>query len=205
MGASVRWWARGLLFENCSCTTVCPGHVHFKQACTHERCVGYWAIRFDEGEFDGESLAGTSAVIAYDSPQHMIEGGWIQTIIIDDGASETQRRAIETILTGVAGGPWEILGRFVGKRETTRHLPIVIRDHGKTKHVAVDGLLESTIEDIRGRDRSEPVTFENMFNQIHATSQVIATGGTRYDDGVIAIEIDGTHALHSRFDWSVEP
>ena len=37
------WWARGLIFENCSCTLVCPGHVHFSQPCTHERCVGYWA------------------------------------------------------------------------------------------------------------------------------------------------------------------
>src|SRR5262249_59594081 len=28
------WWARGLLFENCSCTLVCPGHLHFSQNCT---------------------------------------------------------------------------------------------------------------------------------------------------------------------------
>ena len=153
---------------------------------------------------DLEAVRRTWDGIAYDSPQHMIEADWIQTIIIDEDANEAQRRAIETILMGGAGGPWEVLARFVGRRETTRHLPIRIRDDGNAKHVAVEGLLESTIEDIRGRDRSEPVTFENMFNQIHATSQVIATGGTRYDDGVISIEIDGTHALHSRFDWSVE-
>ncbi len=34
---SVAWWARGLLFENCSCAVVCPGHFHFSQKCTHER------------------------------------------------------------------------------------------------------------------------------------------------------------------------
>ena len=39
------WWARGLIFENCACTLVCPGHMHFSQLCTHERCKGYWAFR----------------------------------------------------------------------------------------------------------------------------------------------------------------
>jgi hypothetical protein len=200
---AVAWWARGLLFENCSCEAVCPGHVHFEQACTHERCLGYWAIRFDEGEFDGVQLAGARAVIAYDSPRHMIEGGWIETLIIDEVATEPQRRAVEAILTGGAGGPWAKLSRFVGTRTETRYLPIRIDDEGKIKRVSIDGLLDSTIENIRGRDREKPVTCENMFNQIHATSQVIAKGGTRYDDGTIAVDNDNTHALHSRFDWSV--
>ena len=48
--SSQGWFARGLLFENCSCQIVCPGHVHFDQLCTHERCEAWWAIRIDEGE-----------------------------------------------------------------------------------------------------------------------------------------------------------
>jgi hypothetical protein len=47
------------------------------------------------------------------------------------------------------------------------------------------------------------VTFENMFNQIHAASQVIARGSTRYDDGEISVDTEGSHALYSDFDWSV--
>ena len=56
------WFARGLLFENCNCQVVCPGHVHFSQECTHERCLGYWAIRFDEGRFEDVDLAGAKVV-----------------------------------------------------------------------------------------------------------------------------------------------
>ena len=99
------WWAAGLLFENCNCQSVCPGHVHFDQNCTHDRCLGYWAIQFKDGEFDGVALGGVNAVIAYDSPKHMIEGGWTEALLIDSGASAAQREAIETILTGRAGGP----------------------------------------------------------------------------------------------------
>jgi hypothetical protein len=197
------WRARGLLFENCNCQAVCPGHVHFNQLCTHERCVGFWAIRFDEGEIDGVNLAGVRAVVAYDSPQHMIEGDWTEALVIDEFATSEQRASVETILTGRAGGPWELLARFVGRRLPTRYLPIRIEEEGQTKRLTIEGLGESTVEAIRGRDRGKPVLFENMFNQIHDKTQVIANGVTRYDDGEIVIDTNGTHALWSEFDWSV--
>ena len=85
----------------------------------------------------------------------------------------------------------------------TRYHSIRIEEQEKTKAIVIEGLLEGTIEQLRGRDASQPVTFENMFNQIHATSQVIATGSTKYNDGVIAVDTDGTHSLYSNFSWSV--
>ena len=192
-----------MLFENCSCQSVCPGHVHFSQLCTHDPCVGYWAMRFDEGEIEGTGLAGVRALVAYRSPQHMIEGDWTEVLIIDEDSTEAQRSAVEAVLTGGVGGPWAVLGRFVSKRLPTRYLPIRIEDDEQTKRITIDGLLDSTIEAIRGRERSKPVTFENMFNQIHASSQVIAKGGTRYDDGEIVVATAQTHALWSRFHWVV--
>ena len=199
------WWAKGLLFENCNCQVVCPGHVHFSNKCTYERCIGYWAIRFDEGSYGDVDLAGVTAVIGYDCPQHMISGGWTETVIIDVRASQAQRTSVETILTGRAGGPWELLDRFVERRLPTRTLPIEITDEDAVKRVVIEGILESTIENIRGWDRNQPVTFKNMFNQVHASTQVIGQGDTTYDDGEIVLQSEGTHALHSHFDWSVTP
>ena len=197
------WWARGLLFENCNCQAVCPGHVHFDQLCTHERCVGYWALRFEEGTLDGVDLAGLNAIVAYDSPRHMIEGNWMERLVIDAAATPEQRRALEDILTGRVGGPWAVLARFAGEWLDTCYLPIHIEEHDSRKSVTIEGLLDATVKAIRGRDRDRPVTFENMFNQLHAPSQVVATGRTRYDDGTIVVRTDGTHALWSRFDWAV--
>jgi hypothetical protein len=206
MGApAIVWQAEGLLFENCNCQLVCPGHMHFSQFCTHERCVGYWAVRFDGGSFGSVPLAGARAVIAYDSPSHMIDGGWTEVIVIDEAASGEQRRAVEAILDGSAGGPWAVLGRFVGRRLPTRFLPVELVDEGTSKRARIPGVLEGIVTAIRGRDRSQPVTFGNIFNQIHAATQVIAAGTTQYDDGVIRVSTDKTHGLYSRFDWAVEP
>ena len=199
------WHASGLLFENCNCQVVCPGHVHFSNECTNERCLGYWAIRFDEGTFGDIDLAGTRAVIAYDSPRLMIDGRWRERIVIGTSATEAQRDALETILSGRAGGPWEKLDQFVGERLPTRYEPIDLDDEERTKYVVIEGLLESAVEGIRGRERDRPVTLENMFNQIHAPDQVVASGTSRYDDGAISFVNESTHGLWSAFSWRVEP
>jgi hypothetical protein len=201
--ANTTWWAKGLLFENCCCQVVCPGHVHFDNQCTYDRCVGYWAVRFDEGEYAGVLLAGLCAVVAYDGPQHMIAGNWTEVLIIDEAASAEQRHAIESILKGTAGGPWAKLAPFVSTWLETRYHPIRIEDEGKKKRVRIEGLLEGSIEHLRGTDRSKPVTIENMFNQLHSSPQVVAEGATRYDDGVIVVDTEGTHSLYSHFSWSV--
>ena len=197
------WWAKGLIFENCSCQLVCPGHIHFDQLCTHERCRGYWAFQFEDGELDTVRLTGRRTVIAFDSPQRMVDGGWTQIMFVDEDASEEQRSALESVFRGDLGGPWEILGRFVSERLPTRYLPIEMGSDSTKKTVTIPGVLVSTVETIRGRDRSEPVRFENIFNQIHSPSQVIAFGDSRYDDGVIRFEMERTHGLWSQFDWNV--
>ncbi|HQZ40354.1 MAG TPA: DUF1326 domain-containing protein [Vicinamibacterales bacterium] len=197
------WHASGLMFENCSCQIVCPGHMHFSQACTHERCIGHWAIRVDHGDYGDVSLAGTRALVAFDCPQHMIQGNWTEIVIIDEAASPGQRAALETILTGGAGGSWALLARFVSRRLETRFLPLTFTDEGATKRATIPGVLDASVTNIKGRDRSKPVTFENIFNQIHGATQVLALGSTTYDDGVIRIATDRTHGLHSRFEWTV--
>ncbi len=177
--------------------------MHFSQLCTHERCIGYWAVRFDDGRFGDVPLAGVRAIVAYDCPRHMIDGNWIEGLVIDQSASPEQREAVGSILSGRAGGPWAVLSRFVGRWLETRFLPIEMTDDGATKTAKIPGLLESSVIPIRGRDRTQPVLFQNIFNQIHAPTQVVAAGTTEYDDGVIRVSTDKTHGLYSRFDWVV--
>lgn len=199
-----RWWATGILFENCTCQLVCPGHVHFSQLCTHERCVGYWAIRVQDGQFGDVPLAGLRVVVAFDAPQHMIDGNWTEVLLIDESATPSQRAALETILTGRAGGPWEKLAQFVSRWLDTRYPRIEFKEEEQVKAVSIPSLLQSVVSRIKGRDRDKPVVFENMFNQIHAPEQILALGTTEYDDGTIRMSTSKTHGLFSNFDWRVD-
>jgi hypothetical protein len=177
--------------------------MHFSQLCTHERCKGYWALRFDAGEYGGVSLAGLRAVIAFDTPQRMVDGGWVQSLIIDTGASPEQRLALETLLLGKAGGPWAKLAGFVGTQLPTEFRAIDIVDEGPIKRLTIADRLRAIVTQIRGRDKTKPVLFENIFNQIHAPTQVLALGDSEYRDGAIAFQNTGSHGLFSSFDWAV--
>ena len=197
------WWATGLLFENCNCEGICPGHIHFSNDCTHERCMGYWAIEIDSGFFGQVDLSGLRCVVAFDSPQKMINGEWTEAIIVDEAASQEQLLAIEAILTGSAGGPWEILDRFVEKRLPTKQLPIEIQQVQNVKKLKIGNLIKSTVTPLVGTAKNIPVTIENMFNQIHGSSQVIARGETNFTDDPITINTSETHALISTFRWEM--
>lgn len=194
------WWAEGLLFENCNCSAVCPGHVHFSQKCTNEVCHGYWALRFRAGQCAGVELAGVDAVILYECPQVMISGDWKQMVIVSDQADPEQRLAVEQIISGKLGGPWEVLARFVGESLPSKAMPISISERNGSRSVEVRGLLRSTIAAIRGRDRTKPVTFTNIYNQIHSPNQVIARGSTQCE-GEFVIHTEETHGLWSEFRW----
>jgi hypothetical protein len=133
----------------------------------------------------------------------MIDGGWLETIIIDESASEAQRRALETIFLGHAGGPWEKLAAFVATRQPTEFRRIAIEDEGAVKRASIVDRLKTVVTQIRGRDKSKPVLFENIFNQIHAPTQVIALGESEYDDGVVRFRTTGSHSTFSHFEWRV--
>ena len=81
--------------------------------------------------------------------------------------------------------------------------PIEIVDEGATKRISIGDRLKAFVTQIRGRDKTRPVLFENIFNQIHAPTQVLALGDTEYDDGVVVIRNTGSHGLFSNFDWAV--
>jgi X-X-X-Leu-X-X-Gly heptad repeat protein len=201
---AVKWWAKGLLFENCDCQVVCPGHFHFSQLCTHDRCVGYWGISFEDGDFGGVRLAGLTAIIIYDTPQHMVSGNWIITTYVDERASAEQQAAIEKIVSGEANGPWKILAQFVSERKPTRRAAIEFKDTGKVKTLTAGNFFRSAITWLKGRDREAEVQLVNSFNQIHNSTQTLNTGSTEYTDGAFSIVTKNSHALHSRFSWSGE-
>lgn len=197
-----RWWARGLLFENCNCQLVCPGHLSFKQRCTYERCIGHWSIHIEEGSYGELTLAGLNAVIVTEGPQVMISGGWTQAIYLDERADEAQRQALEGLFVGRAGGTWAVLAQFVSTRLETRYVPIHFQDEGRRKKMWIDGCFDSAVEAIKGADRGREAVLGNVYNQIFASTQVLALGTTRYTDQGLALATAGSHALYSPFSWS---
>jgi hypothetical protein len=77
------------------------------------------------------------------------------------------------------------------------------RGRRPVKRASIVDRLKTVVTQIRGRDKSKPVLFENIFNQIHAPTQVIALGESEYDDGVVKFRTNGSHSTFSYFEWRV--
>lgn len=196
------WWAKGLLFENCNCQLVCPGHFHFTQLCTYDRCLGYWGIHFREGDFGGEPFGDLNTIIVFDMPQRMSDGNWILTTYIDERASEQQQIAIERIISGEANGPWRILAQFVKERKPSQRAKIRFDDTGREKTLTAGDFFRSTIGWLKGRDKQCEVNLVNSFNQIHDSTQTLNMGSTDYTDAPYDIHTKDTHSICSQFSWA---
>ena len=199
--ASPDWWAKGLLFENCSCHLLCPAHVSFKQRCDSDECVGHWAVHIGEGRFDALAIDGLNVAVLFESPVVMSEGNWRQRLYIDERADGPQREALESIFSGIAGGPWEILGQFVSTRLATSFAPVHFEETAMVKRMAVPGVFDTTVKAIRGRDNQLAV-LSNLFNVIHGVVHILSRGSTQCHDDTFDFTTEETHGLYSDFSWT---
>lgn len=196
------WWVTGTLYENCNCQLLCPAHVSFRQRCDNDPCLGFWGVHVNRGRFGRLVLDAQDAVVAYESPPYMHDGGWKVGIYLDEAAEPAQRGALERILSGEAGGPWQILAKFVAERLETRTAPIRYESDGKHKLLRIDGVLEAAVDAVESKRTGESVTLGNLFNVIHAQVQYLAKGSTRMRDGAFDWATEDKHALSSEFTWT---
>lgn len=133
----------------------------------------------------------------------MITGGWNEAFYMDQRADTTQREALEAIFAGTAGGPWGVLSRFVSKRYPTQFVSLRFEDDGRRKRMCADELLDTSVEAIRGKNKSKDAVMTNVFNQIHTADQVLALGQTRCAHPEFKFTTEESHALYSRFAWEV--
>lgn len=112
--------------------------------------MGYLALHIEAGRHGTTDLGGLNACFLIDAPAVMVSGGWTQALYLDARASDAQRRALEMILTGRAGGPWGILAQFVSRRLPTRFERMDFVDEGRRKALRIERTLEAVLEAVRG-------------------------------------------------------
>ena len=196
------WFLKGLLFENCSCQLICPAHISFRQECTYERCVGHWAIHIDEGRSGNTDLSELDILILYDAPQRMYEGDWKQVFVFPCQSTDLQRTALEDILCGRSGGPWEVLSRFVSEQHTSVVLDLNYEDIGRQKRMWIPGMFDTEVSAIRANNDTGEAMLVNLFNQIHSDRQILARGQTDSKIESFRFATNRSHALYSDIRWS---
>jgi hypothetical protein len=151
------WAIEGEWFKNCNCDPGCP--CDFNQAPTHGQCEGIIAMRVDKGHYGDVTLDGVKFAGAAWWPGRIDEGDGHIVPIVDEAASDEQRQAVLTLLSGQAGGTlFEIFSAVCPHVQEPIFAPIDFQFdiESRTGSLKVGDVIESSVETLRGIDPPDP-------------------------------------------------
>jgi hypothetical protein len=136
----VRWHMVGDWWDLCNCAIGCP--CNFGSDPTLGYCEGVltWLLR--EGNYGEVSLNGLAVVLIIHWEGHVLERNREFGFLIDDRADPAQRRALETIFTGKAGGIFEAWRDLTLKVDGVEFVPMRVSHSDEEWRVEVPGLVE---------------------------------------------------------------
>jgi hypothetical protein len=132
---------------------------------TNEWCNFAMVFHIEKGNSNGVKLDDLSFAVIGHAPQIMGKGNWSVGLIIDERASDDQKRALTTIASGSAGGPPAILTGVVGQLLGVESRPIQFKKNGMTRSVSIPKMLEQSVEAVASVSvPSQPLYIDNTLH-----------------------------------------
>ncbi len=156
----IPWEIQAREFVNCNCGYACP--CQFNDLPTHGRCEAAGAIAIDKGHFGDVSLDGTRIAFVFWWPGAVHEGKGKCLPIVDEGASEDQREALLTVMSGGETDPFATMFNVFASTVETVYDPVFTRidfdvDIEERKgRINVEGYFETVGEPIRNPVTGDP-------------------------------------------------
>ena len=142
-----RWLFKSETYDNCNCAVNCG--CQFNLPSTYGFCQTAFVGTIVEGHFNDTPLAGLNWAALYMWPGEIAEGKGKRLIVIDEGADEMQRTALETIISGEACAPlsnlFAVFASLCSEFFDTLFLPINLEVNFelRTATVEIPGVMKS--------------------------------------------------------------
>ncbi len=196
------WAIKGELFLNCSCEVFCPCVVSLgKHKPTEGHCHAWMAIAIDEGNYEGESLAGLNIGLLVEIPGRMAEGDWRVAAYVDERASQKAYNGILKILTGEAGGTTGLFTKLVSTIIGAERAPVKIERDGHRRAITVGKKIQGEIIMELGADRETPVVVKNTKYWMGPDVTVARGTRSRLRDFGRVWDFDGKSGEVCAIDW----
>jgi hypothetical protein len=197
--AEPEWSLSARYFEACNCYLNCP--CVFRTPIPDGFCkvVVFYQIR--EGHYGETRLDGLRAAFAALAPHAiMYDGDWSMAVYVDDRGTEAQRRALERIFSGEAGGT---LARLRGM--TTRYLgasivPIHLEFDGRKRRGRIEGIARVASESFPAAREGEDVRLAGDATSavLGSPYRIVATSSDySYSDHGMSWQFPGRNSYYS--------
>jgi hypothetical protein len=201
------WRIKGRHAGSCNCIWACP--CQFNGLPDKGNCEAFLAWEIEQGHFGDTSLDGVRFGFAVHWPGAIHEGNGTRQVVVGEGASEEQRRAIEAMASGTEGGAyWEIFASVCPNDRPLVVAPIELEVDREARRATftIGGLGQSRVEPIVNPDIGPdehrvridlPDGFEYKQAEIGNSAQWTVTS-----DAPLTFEHENTYAQLYEFEWS---
>lgn len=205
------WRVVGDWFDVCSCNVPCP--CTFAQPPTGNACDAIFAYRIRVGHYGKTSLAGLKVVFIISFTGNSWDGAKIDVgVFFDAAADSTQRKALELIFTGQAGG-WmgEYIPPILGTLRGVELADITVEIDDSLEHwrVEIPEVLRAGGEALTG-PTADPTRRVQTFNppgsEVGPTGAAVTWGKSvegNWRAFGFSVDIpNGRNSKHIPFEWS---
>lgn len=198
MATYTDWRLHGPGVDLCNCNYGCP--CQFNAPPTDGKCEAAVGFHIVEGHFGETSLDDLHVACTFAWPGAIHEGNGQCQACIDERASEPQRQALLTILSGQEQEPTALFAIFASTL-STMHEPLfvpveVLSDRDSlTASIRVPGLIEGKVEPILNPVDGSPHRARMVLPEGFEFGEADCASAEFKTSGAIALEYAGSNAM----------
>jgi hypothetical protein len=163
------------------------------------------AWHIDQGRYGQIDLGELNAVLAVQSPGHMMEGKWQVALYVDERANPDQRDALTQIFCGQAGGHLAGVAPLIGEVLGVKSAPIEYRSEGKRRSLRMGEIADAEVEGLPGQDGGDATIAGAPFTLVPGFAAVVAKSKRmRFSDHGLKWEVSNKNGFFSQFAYQSE-
>lgn len=195
---AVDWELKGPGLGNCNCDYGCP--CQFNAPPTHGNCEAVGAMHVKQGHYGDVPLSGLSWVALFHWPGPIHEGNGTCQAIVDARASQEQREALLTVLSGAAASEEALTYLDIFASTVTdmreplfKEISFDINVEERTAQLVVEDVVNTIVEPLRNAVTDEPYRARiDLPEGFEFTLAEIASGSTS-SRGAVTLALRDTH------------
>ena len=204
MTTAESWRIRGDVMDACSCDYACP--CNFGNNPSKGFCESVVTFRIQEGNYGPTRLDSLNFVLLISFPGNAFDGHWTLGTYMDQRANQEQMRALETILSGQAGGLFAVMGDLVDTSIPAKRVAINFETVDGEHRITAPGLLEVESERVPSPLPEEPPLDASISSSAvpfyTGAVNVRRTTVLKLTDPDVSFDHSGLAATVGRFDLS---
>lgn len=202
MSTSVKWSLKGDYLDACSCDAGCP--CRFGANPTQGHCHGVAGFDITEGSYGDVDLTGLGLCLMIKAPGAPWEGNITGTIYVDESANSEQRQALETILSGQAGGFFAVLSSLISDNRGVKFAPTRMENDGDRRTFTIPGVVELVNEPLVNpiTKQVQDVTVTNSFVPYAVSGRAGTCPKAISKDADVSVDVSGYQGYIGQFAWA---